>query len=110
MQPEQIQPFDLKRLLVGEAPAMFLLEVGLRALITYVFYESATPGLALLPGLDEATYRDQFGEPAHVCRSCGFVVEEPDSEGDPGHPCPRCEKHVWERAARVAPLHEFVSP
>jgi uncharacterized membrane protein YcaP (DUF421 family) len=36
MQPPQIQPFDPKRLLIGEAPATFLLEIVVRAVVTYL--------------------------------------------------------------------------
>jgi uncharacterized membrane protein YcaP (DUF421 family) len=36
MQPEQIQPFELKRLLIGQAPALFLVEVAVRAVVTYL--------------------------------------------------------------------------
>jgi uncharacterized membrane protein YcaP (DUF421 family) len=45
MQPEQIQAFDIKRLLIGNAPALFLLEVAVRAVFTYLVLLLATRAL-----------------------------------------------------------------
>jgi uncharacterized membrane protein YcaP (DUF421 family) len=42
MQPEQIQPFELKRLLIGQTPALFLLEIAVRAVVTYLILLVAT--------------------------------------------------------------------
>jgi uncharacterized membrane protein YcaP (DUF421 family) len=36
MQPEQLQAFDMKRLVIGQVPGLFLLEVAVRAVITYL--------------------------------------------------------------------------
>ena len=36
MDPQQLHPFDLHRLLIGHNPTWFLLEVGYRAVVTYV--------------------------------------------------------------------------
>src|SRR4051812_29803239 len=36
MQPDQIHPLDPKRLMFGDAPATFLLEIAVRAIVTYL--------------------------------------------------------------------------
>jgi uncharacterized membrane protein YcaP (DUF421 family) len=36
MQPSEVHPFDLKRLLIGEVPGAFLFEVVARAVVTYL--------------------------------------------------------------------------
>jgi uncharacterized membrane protein YcaP (DUF421 family) len=36
VQPSQIHPFELKRLLIGQAPSLFLAEIAVRAVVTYI--------------------------------------------------------------------------
>jgi rRNA maturation endonuclease Nob1 len=98
----QIQPFDWRRIIIGQAPAAFILAGAADLLeatgqMSVLKAPARAPGLSIVPTTQDPEIRDAqpLAPQRWACQVCGTVVTAGDKPADA---CEHCGHELWTEA------------